>query len=207
MGIRSLRTASISTGVKRSKVWDQSAVVIPLSSFESIQTVTLTGSQSTVTFSSIPSTYKHLQIRAIARTNRTNYSVEQVFMRFNSDSGSNYTGHQLGGDGGSPYAFSTSAPSTYMLVGQIGTSIAGADTSGIFITDILDYTSANKNKTARTLAGVHPSAAISGTVYGATTLSSGLWMNSATAVSSITFSTELGGNFTSGSFALYGIKG
>jgi len=206
MGIRSLRTASISTGVKRSKVWDQSAVYSP-TAYDSISTVTLTGSQSTVTFSSIPSTYKHLQIRAIGRTNRTNYSVEQVRIRLNSDSGNNYATHQLGGDGGSPYSFTPGTPSSYMLIGQIGTSIAGTDTSGIFVSDILDYTSANKNKTIRTLAGVHPTAALSGTVYGATTLSSGVWMNSADAISSITLSTELGGNFTSGSFALYGIKG
>jgi hypothetical protein len=176
-------------------------------SYESIQTVTVTSSQSTVTFSSIPSTYKHLQVRALGRTNRNTYAVEQIYMRFNSDTGSNYVGHQLGGPGDTPYSFSTSTPSTYMLVGQFGTSASGADTFGASVTDILDYTSVNKNKTIRTFAGTHPSATISGTVYGSVTLSSGVWMNSATAVSSITLSTELGGNFTSGSFALYGIKG
>ena len=39
------------------------------SSFESIATVSGTGSSGTITFSSIPATYKHLQIRYIGKTN------------------------------------------------------------------------------------------------------------------------------------------
>jgi hypothetical protein len=178
----------------------------PLGAYDALATVTLSEATSTVTFTGIPSGYKHLQIRAIGRTNRTNYSVEQVRMRLNSDSGSNYATHQLGGDGATPYSFTPGTSSTFMLVGQIGTSIAGTNTSGAFVTDILDYASTDKNRTIRTLAGVDPSATISGTVYGAVTFSSGVWMNSTTPISSITLSTELSGNFTSGSFALYGVK-
>lgn len=207
MGIRSLRTASISTGVKRSKVWDQSAVVIPPNSYESIQTVTLTGNQSTVTFSSIPSTYKHLQVRAIGRTTRTNYSVEQVYMRFNSDTGNNYSTHVLGGDGGSAYAYTGSFPNSWVYTGQIATDIAGTNAFGGFVTDILDYTNTNKYKTTRAVSAVEPNASYSGTVYGAVNLASGLWM-STSAITSITFSTEVSGNFKQYSqFALYGIKG
>jgi hypothetical protein len=60
MGIRNLSTASISTGTKRSKFWDQSAVVVT-NDFELIATAVPTSNgQSEVIFSSIPSTYTHL---------------------------------------------------------------------------------------------------------------------------------------------------
>ena len=56
------------------------------------------GGSSTVTFSSIPSGYKHLQIRAIARTNRS-AGVDIMSMRMNSDTGNNYADHLVYGDG------------------------------------------------------------------------------------------------------------
>ena len=206
MGIRSLSTASISTGTKRSKVWDQSAVY-SASSYESIATVTLSGNQSTVTFSSIPSDYKHLQVRAIGRTTRTNYSVEQVYMRFNSDTGNNYATHVFGGDGSSAYTYTGSFPNSWVYVGQIATDLATSNAFGTIVSDILDYKDTNKFKTIRSLSGVEPGATYSGTVYGASNLASGLWM-STSAISSITLSTEVSGNFKQYShFALYGIKG
>ena len=52
-------------------------------SYESIQTVTVgSGGQSTISFTSIPSTYKHLQIRMLARA--TGASTVGL-IRFNSD--------------------------------------------------------------------------------------------------------------------------
>jgi hypothetical protein len=41
--------------------------VVAGGAYESIATVTATGTESTITFSSIPSTYQHLQIRALSR--------------------------------------------------------------------------------------------------------------------------------------------
>ncbi len=93
MGIRSLRTASISTGAKRSKFWDQTARVAD-NSYESIATVNVGSSGSSfVEFTSIPSTYKHLQIRANSRYTGYQNSGAAVYLQFNGDTGSNYSLH------------------------------------------------------------------------------------------------------------------
>ena len=69
------------------------------SSYESIATTTVGAlGASSVTFSSIPSTYKHLQLRWIARSNRV-AAQDFVDIRLNSDTGANYSAHLLYGDG------------------------------------------------------------------------------------------------------------
>jgi len=201
MGIRSLRTASISTGVKRSKVWDQSAVVIT-NSFESIATVAVGGSgASEVSFTSIPSTFKHLQIRGIVRGN-TASTLDNVKMTFNSDgSSSNYvTLHQIYGSGSS-VAAQASTGNGWIYQSYLAGNNAGANMFGVYVTDILDYTSTSKNKTTRTLAGTDQNGG------GYITFSSGLWMNSSTAINRIDLVVE-GSTFRQYShIALYGIKG
>ena len=70
---------------------------VPLS-FESIATATGTGSNSTLTFSSIPQTYKHLQIRVMSRGNAAT-DQDNLLIRFNGDTGSNYNSHYVFGTG------------------------------------------------------------------------------------------------------------
>ncbi len=53
-------------------------------SYESIATVTSTGSSGNLVFSSIPGTYTHLQIRGILRTNDTG-TFNNTALRFNSE--------------------------------------------------------------------------------------------------------------------------
>jgi len=163
-------------------------------SYESIATTTVgAGGASSITFSSIPSTYQHLQIRGIGK----NTAGVDYVLRYNGDSGSNYRGHVLFGDGASTFSQSTFG-GTYT-----GNDIAfngGTTYSVAFVTDILDYTNTNKNKTLRGLYGVDENGS------GQIVLISGLWMNTA-AVSSITV-TAVSGTFSQySSFALYGIKG
>ncbi len=202
MGIRSLRTASISTGVKRSKVWDQSAVYNP-PSYESIATVAVgSGGTSTVSFTSIPSTYKHLQIRALIRTANPG-ELSALKMTFNSDSSSsNYvTLHQLYSFGSS-VAAQASTGNGWIYQSYLAGANAAANRFGGLVTDILDYTSTNKNKTTRTLAGTDQNG------VGAITFSSGLWMNSSTAINRIDIVDDSTGNISQYShFALYGIRG
>jgi hypothetical protein len=63
------------------------------SDFESIATTTVgAGGATTITFSSIPATYQHLQIRVLARTNRS-AGVDIMSMRMNGDTGNNYSDH------------------------------------------------------------------------------------------------------------------
>lgn len=163
-------------------------------SFESIQTITVgSGGSSSISFTSIPSTYKHLQIRAIMRDSGS--SDSNCTLRFNSDSGSNYSYHGLNGDGSSVYA-------------NNGTSQTGIQLNyyyygsyyGVGITDILDYADTNKYKSLRTLSGWNRNAA------GWINLRSANW-RSTSAISTITITPDANafGQYTQ--FALYGIKG
>lgn len=173
--------------------------------YESIATVTLASDTATVTFSSIPSTYASLQIRAIAKNSyTTNRGVSLSRIRFNSDTASNYSYHRLTGDGASAVA-SGGASQTYLYC--FDTNGYGASDNSIFATgilDILDYASTTKNKTLRSFSGVNQnSATASEQSIG---LESGLWV-SISAINRIDI-TSGGGNWKTGTiFSLYGIKG
>ncbi len=69
-------------------------------SYESIATVTVSSSVTNVEFTSISSSFKHLQIRSITRTDRSTYSSDRFNINFNSDTGSNYSYHTLDTNGG-----------------------------------------------------------------------------------------------------------
>lgn len=152
---------------------------------------------SSITFSSIPSTYTHLQIRIMGRSDRAT-TTDVVKLNFNSDSGANYTEHDLYGDGSSVnaggYTGLTSANAYRIAGGNAGNNIQGA-----IIIDILDYANTNKYKTLRSLGGVDLNG--SGQVW----LNSSLWLNTS-AISNIVL-TSVGTLQQYSSFALYGIKG
>ena len=198
MGIRSLSTASISTGAKRSKVWDQSAVVLT-ASYESIATVSLTSAQSSISFSSIPSTYKHLQVRYSGLSG----SMGSLFAQINGDTSTNYRTHYFTGSGSSVAAGDLSGRSGIVL-GGVGAAQFSTTYPYVGIIDYLDYTNTNKYHVVRSLHGTDTN----NTGYsGAAGLVSGLHL-STTAISSLTFFLDGGVNLTANTkFALYGIKG
>lgn len=187
-----------------------SGVAASTSSYESIATVTGTGSSGTITFSSIPSTYTHLQLRIQARgTSGAGGYPTSVAITVNSDTtAGNYYFHTLGGNGSGTVVPANSGYATNTLMSIPN----GANTANCFaggIIDILDYTSTNKTKTLRSLNGVDLNSSAGFPYSGAVYLASMLW-NSTAAITSITFTAEAtySTNFASGSsFALYGIKG
>jgi hypothetical protein len=175
-------------------------------SYESIATTTLGSSASSVTFTSIPGTYKHLQIRAMMRTPGTTGIYD--YTRFNSDSASNYSNHSLEGSGSSAISVAAANDSFLRALAPTNFGVYGAGTTGypaIGILDILDYADTNKFKTTRSLAGSD-----SNTVNGGIGLMSGCW-RSTSAITSITILAYSGGSASTfnqySSFALYGIKG
>lgn len=188
MAIRSLKSGTFS----RSGLVGN-PVIMP-GSYESISSASGTGSSGTITFSSIPSTYTHLQIRGIGRNS---YPSTQVNVRFNSDTGSNYANHMLYGEGNLPYAAQNTNQAFFRFYGLSYSSL----TSGIMsahVMDILDYSNTNKYKTARTLGGFDANGS------GEQGLFSGLWMSTA-AVTSIDLIAASGNWTTDTRFALYGI--
>lgn len=171
-----------------------------INSYESIATVTVGGGgASSISFSSIPSTYKHLQIRYIARSAIADVS-DNIWSRFNGDTGSNYTFHLIEGTGSSASA-GAGASQTRNLFGRCAGNNSGANIFGAAVIDILDYANTNKYKTIRNLAGDDLNGG------GSIRFESGLWM-STSAINSITINTTSSNNFQQySSFALYGIKG
>jgi hypothetical protein len=178
--------------------------------FESIATVSVdSGGAASVTFSSIPATYSHLQIRMLNKTVATSGDYHSPRITMNSDSGNNYTLHSFRG-------YSTTidvgnVTSASALYGGVGTSPSSnpayANMFGISIVDILDYANTNKNKTIKALAGYDANAALSGPGAGHVSFNSGVWLNTS-AITSINIFADPGSNFKQySSFALYGIKG
>ena len=178
-----------------------SGVAASTSSYESIATATGTGSSTTITFSSIPSTYKHLQLRWNARTTSASAAFAESQITFNGVGGTSYAFHYIEGTG----ATASSAASASSGFISLYASIAGGGlTSGIMgvgILDILDYGSTTKNKTIKTLHGGD----MNGT-SGRLHLTSGLLVNTS-AISSISIVSQDSNFATSTTYALYGIKG
>ena len=166
--------------------------------FELISSQILTSSASSVTFSSIPSDYKHLQVRALVQTSNGNYNGE-LNVQFNGVGGTSYSHHALWGNGGSVISDGTTSTDGIERIYVTGSTTASV--FGAVIIDILDYSSTNKNTTVRSLNGY---AGSNGEIH----LTSGMFNNTA-AVTSITFdSASAAQNLQSGSrFSLYGVRG
>ena len=171
----------------------------PQGAYDALATVTVSsGGTASIVFSGIPTGYKHLQLRLIARGNNANtYDSFAVFA--NSDTGSNYTFHYLNGDGSSAAAGAIAPYGAWR-----GPELTGATaTSGMFgvsVVDILDYSNTSKYKTLRVLGGNDRN----GT--GNISLNSGVWMNTS-AISTITINPIFGTAFAQySSFALFGVK-
>jgi hypothetical protein len=163
-------------------------------SYESIATTTVgAGGASTITFSSIPSTYKHLQIRGSVLLTAAN----NLRMQVNGDTGSNYSWHQLIGSGGAATA-SAAINTVFMVYGYYAGT---ANASEAVVMDILDYADTNKNKTIRTLEGNDINGA-----GGYVGLWSGNW-RSTSAINSISLILPSGLFDINAKVALYGIKG
>jgi len=168
--------------------------------YDSIATVTLGSTQSSITFSSIPSTYTHLQMRFMSRDNRAS-SANGVRMRFNGDSGNNYSWHYLIGNG-SATAAGAAASNDAFYVGEEPANSAPADIFSVGIVDILDYTNTSKNKTIKSLQGYDTSSS-----NGAAEYWSGTWYNTSAVNSLTVFFDGSASAIQYSQFALYGVKG
>jgi hypothetical protein len=164
--------------------------------YVNIATTTLGSTQSTVTFSSISSTYTDLVLRISARDNQ-GQTAAPITLTINGTS-TNYSMTNMGSSGASVFSNRQSNASSISLENAANSSLATASTFSNLEIYIPNYTvSVNKQFSA-----------VSGTEQNSTTgwqtATAGLWGNTAT-ISSITLTS--GGSFVSGSsFYLYGIK-
>ena len=177
--------------------------VLVAAAYESIQTFTGNGSQSSFSFSSIPQTYTHLQVRIYVNNTNSGGDWRGVLFKANNDSGSNYYWHYGYRSGASSQGTSASQTTSYgNIMGCITNSFNGAGTA---IFDIYDYTNTNKFKTLTMLSGLSRNGQTGGFAYGEVYTGSQVW-RSTNAINSLDF-TIATDNFGTGTvIALYGIK-
>lgn len=164
-------------------------------SFDLISSTILTGSQASVTFdvSTLASTYKHLQIRMLARKDGANGAITMTM----NGSGLSWV-HGLGASGTTVYSDNGSGNAAIGV--GLYSSPFGSNNYGMTLMDLLDVFSSTKNKTVRILGGYADS--VESNIW----LRSGLWNSTATVTSIVLNSTSV--NFAAGSrFSIYGIKG
>jgi hypothetical protein len=158
------------------------------STYEKIATTTLNSTSNSITFSSIPATYTDLVL-----VSNTKFDIDGGYytaLRFNSDSGSNYSETFLYGTGGA----AGSSRNSNSTVGRIGFQTTAW---GITITNIQNYSNSTTYKTTisrdNSLNYLVDAIAM-------------LWRSTA-AINAINIVSQSGSNFTTGSmFTLYGIK-
>ena len=171
------------------------------SSYELIESKILGSAQTSITFSGLAtyaSTYKHLQIRIVARTDRASY-VDSAMIQFNADTGTNYRAHYLIGNG-TTVTSTGDAQGDRIYAARITGNNGGTSVFGSGVCDILDAYSSTKNTTTRSLTGYNTSSGSE--IY----MFSGLWLNT-NSLTSIKLFPNVGTNFVIGSrFSLYGVK-
>jgi hypothetical protein len=173
----------------------------PSGAFDALASVTVpSGGVSSINFSSIPSDYKHLQIRAVMLSSIAGGTVN---MTVNGTS-TPYSRHRLvgAGGGGAPDAGNTTGSSNICIFGDFTGTGATPIAAGL-IMDILDYTSTTKNKTMRIFTGVDRNGS------GEVELLSAQWFpTTPVAITSLNFT--IGGSVSSFSqhtqFSIYGVK-
>lgn len=165
--------------------------------FDSISTTTPAAGTTSVLLSSIPGTYKHLQVRFMMRRNAAGSC--QVYLRPNADTtATNKAYHYLRGNG-STVTGAGVASTARIYLGEATSSTQSSGIFGVGIVEILDYASTSIYKTVRSLNGYDANG--SGFIH----VSSGLWQSTA-AITSLEFEFAGDATETGATFALYGIK-
>jgi hypothetical protein len=163
--------------------------------YEPIETKTLGSNTTTVTFSSIPTTYTDLVLVFQAASSNSNGGA--IRMRFNGSSASEYSTTFIDGTGSSIISANTGVQGQLDLGWRTG--IDSNVWNNVYVMNFLNYKSTNVEKTILWTCG--------GTST-ATDLANGLWRNTA-AINSISFNIgqPASADFLAGCiFTLYGIK-
>lgn len=197
MAIRRLSTASIKTGSKSNKMWDQDTAQ---GAMEPIQSFVISSPVSTITFSNIPQNYKDLRLIQSVRTTYAGYSESMIINYNGVSTGSLYSGVNIV-TADIIYVGGTNNANTH-IYSQVLAATAPAGAYASIVTDVFDYASTNKYKTLLSTHGAEYNLTSSGAngFYGC-------MFRSTNAITSITLASANGANLASGSiFTLYGLK-
>lgn len=161
-----------------------------------IASTTVESPVATIQFDSIPSGYTDLKLLISARENYAAVATT-VYVRFNNDSGANYSRRRLVGSGSSTASYSATGETWVYLSASAPGTTATSSTFGNIELYIPNYTSSNaKSLSADTVSENNATEAYA-------TLQASLWSGTST-ISSITLGSD--GNFVANStFTLYGV--
>jgi len=163
--------------------------------YEPIATTTLSTAASTITFSSIPATYTDLRVVFVGQGTFT----QSALLRFNNDTGTNYSTTQLQGDGGAVYSQRQTNNNNISMVQIPNNGGTANNTFGMVFFEIFSYAgSTNKTVLGGDAGDTNGSGNINRIV--------GLWRNTS-AINEITITTGGASTYVAGTTAtLYGIK-
>ena len=160
---------------------------MPTPTYTALATVTLGSSASSLSFSSIPASYRDLVIVENVTTSTNSY----LRIRFNGDSGNNYSRVSMAGDGSTATSSSNDAISNISTIRTQATSSNPAT----LIWQIMDYSATDKHKTV--LLRANNTASFVEAL-------AGRWANTA-AINSIELISGTGTFNTGSTFNLFGI--
>jgi hypothetical protein len=162
---------------------------MPTPTYKPLATITLGSAASTITFGSIPGTYRDLVLFFITPVTAS----AEMLVRFNGDTASNYSYVQMVGFSGG----ATSATNT-TTGARVGFSSASNATDNAFVS-IMDYTATDKHKTLLIRGNSNQP-----TLAESTRAITARWANTSAITTLSVLITS--GNFSAGStFSLYGI--
>lgn len=154
--------------------------------YDLLDSTTLTSSASSVTLSGISQDYRDL----VLVVDLDGIAMDALGIRFNSDTGSNYTDVKMRGNGST----TQSATQTDSYI-EIGVNTAGESGKRLYVTNIMDYSATDK----------HKSVLSRGNSSGNVVALAGRWANTS-AITSISIIEAFSAGFTSGdTFYLFGI--
>jgi hypothetical protein len=158
----------------------------------------LTTTATSFTISSIPATYSHLRIYTSVKTSRSAF-IDPLLLRFNGDSGSNYSYSLTEGEAPTTFAGASAQSQTSAYWGR-GAGASNGLLRGVGVIDIYNYANTNIKKTFNSVGGIDYGSG------GNIVASIGAWESTA-AISSITIIPAVGPNLVAGTvFQIFGIK-
>lgn len=184
-------------------IWDGSAYNQIYPGYNKISENILGGTATTVTFSSIPTKFRHLRAVVMARGDAAAQQFVTVSMRFNNDSGANYDNLQLYGSGSGSGAIEA-LNGTGIIIGDMPGPTTVSGSVAYFTIDIPWY-----NDSTFWQGSISQKTLMSQTSGGQANQlwrksRAGRWRNTA-AVTRLDF-VSASGNFIAGSsFAVYGV--
>jgi hypothetical protein len=169
--------------------------------YKLIQAQTLSSSQSSVTFSSIPATYTDLVFRISARTNLPGAN-QDINVQYNSSTGANYSQTTLLGNGTAADSYRSTNASTDVALGTVVGATATANTFNSLEFYIPNYAGSTRKPSSMFSVAENNSAAQFNTyIYTA----AGNWALT-NAITEIKFSVGSYSFVSGSSFYLYGIE-